>query len=138
MHVDASGSGTKDDPWVLKTPPGSSEHHMHLDVTDDEPVIQCVVGSTKSGCLAHSVNECHAMLTEAGDWMPLGAKDEKQEAKEGTGEAWARDAGNPVGGWYGIRKGYRGRFANHMPPLLEALGRVELEHTARNDRMRAT
>lgn len=137
MDVNAPGSGTKDDPWILKTPPGSSEYGMWLDESGDEPVIQCVVGSTKLGYLQRGLEDCAAMLKAHGDWMPLGSKDEKQEAKEGTIEAWARDPMNPVGGWYGIREGYRGRFANYMPPLMEAMGLVELEHNARNNRMKA-
>jgi hypothetical protein len=30
-------NGTKDDPWVLKTPPGSSEYTMYRDVEVDPP-----------------------------------------------------------------------------------------------------
>ena len=60
--------------------------------------------------------------------MELGAADEKKEASAGTVEAWGRAADNPVGGWYGLRKGYRGRFGMYLPPLLEALGLAELTH----------
>lgn len=77
------------------------------------------------------------MLLAHGDWMPLGAKDEKAETQPGTVEHWARSPDNPVGGWYGLRKGYRGRFGMYVPPLLEALGLAEVEHTPRNNRMRA-
>ena len=77
------------------------------------------------------------MLVAHGDWMPLGNADEQKEAKPGTVEAWARSAENPVGGWYGQKKGYRGRLAMYVPPLLEALGKVELEHNAKNNRVRA-
>ena len=33
--------------------------------------------------------------------------------------------------------GYRGGFAMYVPPLMEELGLAELEHNARNNRMRA-
>jgi hypothetical protein len=78
------------------------------------------------------------MLKVHGDWMDLGAADEQKDAKPGTVEAWGRDPSNPVGGWYGLRKGYRGRFGMYMPPLLEALGLAEITHDAKNNRMRAT
>jgi hypothetical protein len=78
------------------------------------------------------------MLVQHGDWMPLGAADEQKPAAPGTVEAWGRAQDNPVGGWYGQKKGLRGRFGMYLPPLLEALGLVELEHNARNNRVRAT
>ena len=129
----AAGSGTADDPWVLKTPPGTAEYTMHRD--GDELV--CQVGSTKLRYLARCLEDVPAMLQAHGDWMELGSADENKPAKDGTLEAWARSASNPVGGWYGLRKGYRGRFAMYVPPLLEALGLVELEHNPRNNRVRA-
>jgi hypothetical protein len=69
--------------------------------------------------------------------MDLGAADEQKDPKAGTVEAWGRAADNPVAGWYGLRKGYRGRFGMYLPPLLEALGLAELTHDAKNNRMRA-
>ena len=137
MAVKAKGSGTKDDPWVLKTPPGSSEYQMYEDGSADPPALICVVGSTKLSYQLRCLDDLHAMLKEHGDWMPLGAADEQKPAAEGTVEAWARSADNPVGGWYGLRKGYRGRFGMYVPPLMEALGKAELEHNPRNNRMRA-
>jgi len=77
------------------------------------------------------------MLVAHGDWMPLGSADEQKPAADGTVEAWARAADNPVGGWYGLKKGLRGRFAHYVPPVLEALGLAEVEHHPRNNRMRA-
>ena len=77
------------------------------------------------------------MLRDHGDWMELGSADEQKPAKEGTVEAWGRSASNPIGGWYGLKKGLRGRFGMYIPPLLEALGMAELEHNPRNNRMRA-
>jgi len=133
----ATGSGTKDDPWVLKTPPGTSEYTMYRDESNDPPAIVCMVGSTKLLYQLRAIEDLHAMLKEHGDWMPLGSADEQKPAAEGTVEAWGRSPDNPVGGWYGLRKGYRGRFGMYMPPLLEALGLAEVEHNPRNNRMRA-
>ena len=132
-----SGTGTPDDPWQLKTPPLSSDYTLHRDDTVDPPLLICQVGSTKLTYLARAVDDLHAMLVAHGDWMPLGSADESKPAAEGTVEAWGRSETNPVGGWYGQRKGYRGRFGMYLPPLLEALGLAELEHEARNNRMRA-
>lgn len=132
-----SGSGTKDDPWQLKTAPLSSEFAMYRDDSVDPPVLVCQVGSTTLRYLARAVEDLHAMLVTHGDWMPLGGADENKPAPAGSIEAWGRAADNPVGGWYGLRKGYRGRFGVYLPPLLEALDLVELEHGARNNRVRA-
>ncbi len=137
MAPDVKGSGTAADPWVLKTPPGSSEYRLHRDEQADPPALICQVGSTKLSYHLRAVDDLHAMLTAHGDWMPLGSADEQKPAASGTVEAWARSEDNPVGGWYGLRKGYRGRFAMYVPPLLEALGRAELTHEARNNRVRA-
>jgi hypothetical protein len=132
-----AGSGTKADPWVLRTPPGTSEYTMYLDEAGDPPAIVCQVGSTTLKYDRRAIDDTVAMLAQHGDWMELGAADEQKDAKPGTVEAWARDASNPVGGWYGLRKGYRGRFGMYMPPLLEALGLVELTHDAKGNKMRA-
>ena len=70
-------------------------------------------------------------------WMLLGSTDEQKPAPEGTVEAWARSESNPVGGWYGLKKGLRGRFGVYVPPVLEALGLAEVEQLPRNNRMRA-
>jgi hypothetical protein len=134
---DPRGSGTQEDPWVLKTPPGSSEFQMHRDDTLDPPALVCQVGSTKLSYHSRCIEDLHAMLKAHGDWMLLGAADEQKTASEGSVEAWARSPDNPVGGWYGLRKGYRGRFAMYVPPLLEALGLAEVTHDARNNSMRA-
>jgi hypothetical protein len=131
------GSGTKADPWQLKTAPGTSEYQMWRDETTDPPALVCQVGSTQLRYQLRCIEDLHAMLAAQGDWMPLGAADEQKAAAEGTVEAWGRSEGNPVGGWYGMRKGYRGRFGMYLPPLLEALGLAELTHDAKNNRMRA-
>jgi hypothetical protein len=77
------------------------------------------------------------MLKAHGDWMDLGGADEQKPAAAGPVEAWGRDPSNPRGGWYGLKKGYRGRFGVYLPPLLEALGLAELTHEAKANRMRA-
>ncbi len=133
----AQGSGTREDPWVLKTPSGSSEYQMYRDETADPPAIICVVGKTVLGYQLRAIDDLHAMLKVRGDWMLLGSADEQKPAAPDTVEAWARSADNPVGGWYGLKKGLRGRFGMYMPPLLEALGLAEVEHNPRNNRMRA-
>jgi hypothetical protein len=135
--ADVKGSGTKEDPWILKTPPGSSEYQVHRDETLDPPALVCQVGTTKLSYGLRCLDDLHAMLKAHGDWMPLGAADEQKQPAEGTVEAWGRSPNNPVGGWYGLRKGYRGRFGMYVPPVMEALGLAEVTHDARNNRMRA-
>jgi hypothetical protein len=137
MAADFKGTGTKNDPWVLKTPPGTSEYLLYRDEAAEPPALVCVVGKTTLGYQLRCIEDLHAMLKRHGDWMPLGSADEQKSAADGTVEAWARSADNPVGGWYGLKKGLRGRFANYIPPLMEALGLAEVEHNARNNRMRA-
>ena len=131
------GLGTKAQPWVLQTPPRTSEYKMYRDETLDPPALVCIVGTTELRYHLRCIDDLHAMLKGRGDWMPLGSADEQKPAAEGTVEAWARSADNPVGGWYGLKKGLRGRFAMYVPPLMEALGLAELEHNPRNNRMRA-
>jgi len=133
----SEGSGTKADPWVLKTPPGTSEYTMYRDEDGDPPALVCQVGSTTLKYDLRAIDDLRAWLVEQGDWVPLGAADEQKTAADGTVEAWARATDNPLGGWYGLRKGYRGRFGMYMPPLLERLGIAELTHDPRNNRMRA-
>jgi hypothetical protein len=127
----------KENPWVLKTPPGTAEYTMHFDVKDGKEVLVCTVGKTVLHYHVRSLHDLYAMLLKHGDWMDLGGADEQKPAKEGTVEAWARSPENPVGGWYGLKKGLRGRFGVYLPPLLEALGMAELEHKPKNNRMRA-
>jgi hypothetical protein len=133
----STDQGTRDNPWNLKTPPGTSEFQVYRDESQDPPALVCVVGSTKLSYQLRCIEDLHAMLKERGDWVPLGVADEQKPAAEGTVEAWGRSADNPVGGWYGLRKGYRGRFGLYVPPVLEALGLAEVEHNPRNNRMRA-
>ena len=133
----ANGTGTKVDPWILRTPPGSSQYTMYRDEDADPPALVCQVGATKLTYQLRAIEDLHAWLQEQGDWVDLGSADEKKDAIEGTVEAFGRDEKNPVGGWYGLRKGYRGRFGMYLPPLLEALGLAELTHDARSNRMRA-
>ena len=132
-----AGEGTKDAPWVLTTPPGQSEFTAYRDESVDPPALVVQSGKTELRYALRCITDLHEMLTEHGDWMPLGSTDEQKPVAEGTVEAWARSDANPVGGWYGLRKGYRGRFANYVPPVLERLGLAEVEHNPRNNRMRA-
>ena len=132
-----SGTGTQDDPWQLKTPPLSSDYTIYRDDAANPPLLICQVGGTKLTYLARAIDDLHTMLKAHGDWMLLGSADEQKPANLGTVEAWGRSDNNPVGGWYGQKKGLRGRFGMYLPPLLEALGKAELEHNAKNNRMRA-
>jgi hypothetical protein len=129
--------GTKEDPWALKTPPGTSGYTMYKEEQADPPALVCQVGSTTLKYHVRAIEDLHAWLVERGDWVALGAADETKPAAAGTVEAWGRSPDNPVGGWYGLRKGYRGRFGMYLPPLLEALGLAEVTHEARNNSMRA-
>ncbi len=133
----ATGTGTKLDPWQLTTPPGTSAYTIWRDDAADPPALICQVGGTQLRYDARAIADLHAMLKAHGDWLPLGGADEQKPAAPGTVEAWGRAADNPVGGWYGLKKGLRGRFGVYLPPLLEALGLAELTHEAKNNRMRA-
>lgn len=130
-------AGTREDPWVLTTPPGKSEYKMYRDEAGDPPALVCEVGSTTLKYHLRAIEDLHGWLVAEGDWVPLGIADEQKPAPKGSVEAWGRSVENPVGGWYGLRKGYRGRFGMYLPPLLEELGLAELTHDARNNRMRA-
>ncbi len=127
----------KDGPWRLKTPPGTSEYTIHTDDRDGRHVLVCTVGGTVLLYDARCVDDLYDMLQKAGGWVELGGADEQKPAKEGTVEAWGRSPDNPAGGWYGLKKGLRGRFGVYLPPLLEELGLCELEHNPKNNRMRA-
>ncbi len=134
---DVEGNGIPGDPWVLRTPPGSSEFEAYRDPAANPPALVVQVGSTQLRYHLRCIEDLHAMLSAQGDWVALGNADEQKDAAAGTVEAWGRDATNPVGGWYGLKKGLRGRFGNYVPPVLEALGLAEVEHNPRNNRMRA-
>jgi hypothetical protein len=131
------GQGSEKSPWVLKTPPGTSEFQAWKDDESDPPALVVQVGKTQLRYQRRCIEDLHAMLVEHGDWMPLGAADEQKPAAEGTVEAWGRSPKNPVKGWYGLKKGLRGRFGMYVPPVLEALGLAEVEHNPKNNRMRA-
>lgn len=128
-----SGSGTPEDPWVLTTPSGGSEYTMHR----DGDLLVCQVGKTKLTYLARALDDLHAFLAEQGDWVLLGGADEQKPAADGTVEAWGRSESNPVGGWYGQKKGLRGRFDVYVPPVLVAQGRAEITLEARKAYARA-
>jgi hypothetical protein len=133
----AQGQGSKESPWELKTPPGTSSYVMYKDEAADPPALVCQVGKTQLRYQLRCIDDLHAMLKERGDWVPLGGADEQKDAPQGSVEAWARSPENPVAGWYGLKKGLRGRFGVYLPPLMEALGLAELEHNRTNNRMRA-
>ncbi len=135
--AEALGSGAPGDPWRLQTPPLTSDFTMHRDQRDGRDVLVCTVGKTVLVYDARCLDDLHAMLKAHGDWIELGSADEQKDAKPGTVEAWGRSPDNPVGGWYGLKKGLRGRFGMYVPPLLERLGLAEVEHNARGNRMRA-
>jgi hypothetical protein len=131
------GKGTRESPSNQKTPPGTSEFVAFKDEELDPPSLVVQVGSTELRYQLRCIEDLHAMLKKHGDWMPLGSADEQKPANEGTVEAWGRSPKNPVGGWYGIKKGLRGRFGNYVPPVLEAMGLAEVEHNPKNNRMKA-
>ena len=133
----AKGNGTKDKPWILKTPPGTSEFTAYRDESSTPPALVVQVGKTQLRYNLRCIEDLHAMLKSRGDWMPLGSADEQKPAAEGTVEAWGRSEKNPVGGWYGLKKGLRGRFAMYLPPVLEELKLAEVEHLPKNNRMKA-
>jgi hypothetical protein len=133
----ATGTGTREDPWQLTTANGGSQYQMWRDEGADPPALVCQVGGTQLRYQLRAIDDLHAWLRTQGDWIPLGGADEQKPAPAGTVEAWGRSEDNPVGGWYGLKKGLRGRFGVYLPPLLEHLGLVELEHNPRNNRMRA-
>jgi hypothetical protein len=131
------GEGTRAKPWQLKTPSLQSDIEAYLDKEADPPALVVIAAKTEVRYHLRAIDDLRAMLKAHGDWMPLGTDDEQKPAAEGTVEAWARSPKNPVKGWYGLKKGLRGRFGNYVPPVLEALGLAEVEHNARNNRMRA-
>jgi hypothetical protein len=136
MATKTAKGGTPDTPWELKTPPGTADYQAWRDPALDPPALVVQVGKTQLRYHLRCIDDLHAMLKRHGDWMLLGSADEQKPAAEGTVEAWGRSASNPVKGWYGIKKGLRGRFGMYVPPVLEALGLVELEHNPKNNRMR--
>jgi hypothetical protein len=129
--------GTKEQPMQLKTPPQTSEYTMHSDQKDGKEILVCTVGKTVLHYDLKIIEDLHQMLKKHGDWMELGSADEQKPAKEVTVEAWGRSEKNPVGGWYGLKKGLRGRVGMYIPPLMEALGLAELTHDAKGNKMKA-
>ncbi|MBK8627080.1 MAG: hypothetical protein IPN86_16405 [Saprospiraceae bacterium] len=129
--------GTKTEPMALKTPPLTSEYTMHIDQKDGNDILVCTVGKTILHYNINILDDMHQMLKSHGDWMELGSADEQKPAKEGTVEAWGRSENNPVGGWYGLKKGYRGRVGMYIPPLMEALGLAEVTHDPKGNKMKA-
>jgi len=129
--------GTKENPWILKTPSLTSEYTMYKDSKDEVDILVCTVGKTVLHYDYRCLADLHEMLKQHGDWMVLGSTDEQKIVQEGTVEAWGRSEKNPVGGWYGLKKGLRGRFGMYIPPLMEKLGLAEITHEAKGNKMRA-
>lgn len=136
-QTNITGEGTREQPWQLKTPSGQSDILAYRDEAADPPALVVLASKTEVRYLLRCLTDLQAMLQAHGDWIALGSADEQKPAAAGTVEAWARSPDNPVGGWYGLKKGLRGRFANYVPPVMEALGLAEVEHNAKNNRMRA-
>jgi hypothetical protein len=134
---EVQGSGTREDPWVLKTPSGTSEFNAYRDEAAKPPSLVILSGKTELRYHLRALDDLKAMLEKHGDWMLLGSADEQKPAADGTVESWARSESNPVGGWYGLKKGLRGRFGMYVPPVMEALGLAEVEHNPKNNRMKA-
>jgi hypothetical protein len=131
------GSGTKEQPWALTTPSGSSEFQAWRDEAADPPALVVRVGKTELRYQLRCLEDLRAMLKKHGDWMLLGSADEQKPAADGTVEAWARSTKNPIGGWYGLKKGLRGRFGMYVPPVMKLLGWADVESNPKNNRMRA-
>lgn len=133
----ATFNRTKDNPLPLKTPPSTADFTMHTDTKDGLPILVCTVGKTVLHYDARCIQDLHSMLRAHGDWMGLGGADERSQPRKAPSRHGARSAKNPVGGWYGLKMGLRGRFGVYVPPLMEALGLCELEHNPKNNRIRA-
>jgi hypothetical protein len=133
----AKDLGSKENPWKLKTPPGTAEFEAYRDEAADPPALVVQVGKTQLKYQLRCLVDLHAMLKAKGDWVLLGSADEQKPVAEGTVEAWGRSPDNPVGGWYGLKKGLRGRFGMYVPPVMKVLGLAEVESNAKNNRMRA-
>lgn len=129
--------GTRDNPLKLLTPPGTSEYTMHVAEKEGQDILVCTVGKTILHYDLRCIADLHSMLRDHNEWIELGSKDEKVEAKPGTVEFWARSSDNPIGGWYGLKKNFRGRFGMYIPPLMEHLGLAEVTHHKRGNQMRA-
>ena len=137
MAKSKSSGGSKAQPWKLTTPSGQAGFEAYRDESLNPPALVVKVGKTELRYHLRCIDDLHAMLKAHGDWMLLGSADEQKPAAEGTVEAWGRSESNPVGGWYGLKKGLRGRFAMYLPPVLKELGLAEVEQNPRNNRMRA-
>ena len=111
----------------------TSEFTMRRAIQGGCEVLVCTVGKTVLLYDARCLDDLQAMLKAGGEWVELGSADEQREAKAGTVEAWARAPDNPVGGWYGLKKGFRGRFGMYVPPLMERLGLAEVEQMCIRD-----
>jgi hypothetical protein len=129
--------GTKEEPLTLKTPSLSSEFTIHIDEKEGKEILVCTVKTTVLHYDIRCIDDLHKMLKKRGDWMELASKDQKVETKPNTIEHWGRSSDNPIGGWYGLKNGFKGRFGMYIPPLMEALGLAEVTHEKRGNKMKA-
>ncbi|MFI4935436.1 MAG: DUF6855 family protein [Caulobacterales bacterium] len=120
----------------MTTPAGGSEFQAWRDETLDPPALVIQVGKTQLRYALGCIDDLADMLKARRDWIALGGADEQKPAAADTVEAWGRSPDNPVSGWYGLKKGLRGRFGVYVPPVMEALGLAELDRTPRSARMR--
>src|SRR5260370_12515683 len=103
----AKVSGTKQPPWQLTTPSGSSEHQMYKDDSASPPVLVCIVGKTELRYQARAVEDLHNMLKANGGWVPLGSADERKPPSGRTVNAWSCPVDHSVAGRHGALHGHR-------------------------------
>ena len=59
-HV-AKAKGSPTDPWVLKTPPGTSEFTMHREALNGTDILVCTVGKTVLHYEYRCIKDLHDM-----------------------------------------------------------------------------
>jgi hypothetical protein len=128
---------TKDNPWKLKTPPGTAEYTMHIEEKDGKEVLVCTVGKTVLLYDIRCITDLHTMLKKHGDWMDLGGADEQKPAKEGTVEAWGRSEKNPCERLVRFEEGIAWPLRCVPAAVDGSAGLAEVTHEAKGNRMRA-
>jgi hypothetical protein len=129
--------GMRRNPWVLKAVDGTTDFNAYRDAALNPPAIVVLVGETELRYHLRCLDDLYEMLKDRGGWVPLGRAAELQQPPEGSVEAWARSARNPLGGWYGLQKGSRGHFALYIPAIMRVLDLAEVEEEPGGGRMRA-
>jgi hypothetical protein len=56
------GSGTKDSPWVLETPPGTAQYEAYRDEVADPPALIVQVGKTQLRYHLRCIEDLHASM----------------------------------------------------------------------------